>query len=174
MGSATGPGTTDALVKLVIVSNRLPMSLVEKERGLEFAQSPGGLASGLRTYLDSPRSAVGVGPRGRGDAPLPRGLLGPARVPHSRGHRGLLRGLLQPDALATFPLLPRARVVRRGPLGDLRTHQRSVLQRRFGRGRTGRHGLGPRLSLSVAAGDASGATASPEGRFLLAHPLPVL
>ena len=48
-------------MKLVIVSNRLPVSLAEKEGRLEFAQSPGGLASGLRTYLDSPRSAVGAG-----------------------------------------------------------------------------------------------------------------
>jgi trehalose 6-phosphate synthase/phosphatase len=48
-------------MKLVIVSNRLPVSLVEKEGRLEFAQSPGGLASGLRTYLHSPRSAVGAG-----------------------------------------------------------------------------------------------------------------
>lgn len=48
-------------MKLVIVSNRLPVSLTEKEGRLEFAQSPGGLASGLRTYLESPRSAVGAG-----------------------------------------------------------------------------------------------------------------
>ena len=83
-------------MKLVIVSNRLPVSLTEKEGRLEFAQSPGGLASGLRTYLESPRSAVGAGyawvgwpgravapTAGRGDPPLPQGLLGPARVPHS-------------------------------------------------------------------------------------------
>jgi trehalose 6-phosphate synthase/phosphatase len=48
-------------MKLIIVSNRLPVSLVEKEGSLEFAQSPGGLASGLRTYLDPPGSAVGAG-----------------------------------------------------------------------------------------------------------------
>ncbi len=53
--------TTGASMKLVIVSNRLPVSLAEKGGRLEFAQSPGGLASGLRTYLDSPRSAVGAG-----------------------------------------------------------------------------------------------------------------
>ena len=55
------PGTTGASMKLVIVSNRLPMSLAEEEGRLEFVQSSGGLASGLRTYLDSPRSAVGAG-----------------------------------------------------------------------------------------------------------------
>jgi trehalose 6-phosphate synthase/phosphatase len=59
--SGRGPGTTGASRMLVIVSNRLPVSLAEEEGRLEFAQSPGGLASGLRTYLDSPRSAVGAG-----------------------------------------------------------------------------------------------------------------
>ena len=61
-------------MKLVIVSNRLPVSLTEEEGRLEFAQSPGGLASGLRTYLESPRSAAGasyawVGWPGRAVAP---------------------------------------------------------------------------------------------------------
>ncbi len=48
-------------MKLVIVSNRLPMSVVEKEGQFEFRESPGGLASGLRTYLNSPKSDVGAG-----------------------------------------------------------------------------------------------------------------
>jgi len=48
-------------MKLVIVSNRLPVSLFEKDGRLEFAQSPGGLASGMRTYLSSPRSAAASG-----------------------------------------------------------------------------------------------------------------
>jgi len=48
-------------MKLVIVSNRLPVSLSEKDGRLEFSESPGGLASGLRTYLRSPRSAAGAG-----------------------------------------------------------------------------------------------------------------
>jgi len=48
-------------MKLVIVSNRLPVSLSEKEGRLDFAESPGGLASGLRTYLNSPKSAIDSG-----------------------------------------------------------------------------------------------------------------
>ena len=44
-------------MKLVIVSNRLPVSLSETEGQLEFAASPGDLASGLRTCLNSPKSA---------------------------------------------------------------------------------------------------------------------
>src|SRR3954454_15066013 len=55
------PETTVAVMKLVIVSNRLPMSVVEKEGRFEFSESPGGLASGLRTYLNSPKSDVGSG-----------------------------------------------------------------------------------------------------------------
>ena len=48
-------------MKLVIVSNRLPLSVVEKEGKFKFIESPGGLASGLRTYLNSPKSDVGSG-----------------------------------------------------------------------------------------------------------------
>ena len=43
-------------MKLVIVSNRLPMSVREEEGRLKFDQSPGGLASGLRTYVTSPKA----------------------------------------------------------------------------------------------------------------------
>jgi len=83
-------------MKLVIVSNRHPVSPTEKEGRLEFAQSPGGLASGLRTYLESPRSAVGAGYAwvgwgpGRAVAPEQQAEVTrrcredfPARVPHS-------------------------------------------------------------------------------------------
>ncbi len=44
--------------KLILVSNRLPLSLTEDEGQLGFAPSPGGLASGLRTYLRSAGPAV--------------------------------------------------------------------------------------------------------------------
>ena len=175
-------------MKLVIVSNRLPVSLTEEEGRLEFAQSPGGLASGLRTYLDSPRSAVGAGYAWVG---WPGRAVEPERQAEvtrrcreefsarpvflsAEDTEGFYEGLLQPDALAAVPLLPRARLVRRGPLGDLRTHQRSVLRRGPGGGRTGRPRLGPRLPLPAAAGDAQAAPARPEGRLLPAHPLPVL
>ncbi|MGO9269213.1 MAG: bifunctional alpha,alpha-trehalose-phosphate synthase (UDP-forming)/trehalose-phosphatase [Terriglobia bacterium] len=40
-------------MKLVIVSNRLPVSLREEQGRWEFTESPGGLASGLRAYLRS-------------------------------------------------------------------------------------------------------------------------
>jgi trehalose 6-phosphate synthase/phosphatase len=41
-------------MKLVIVSNRLPIFVREEDGKLQFAESPGGLASGLRGYLKSP------------------------------------------------------------------------------------------------------------------------
>jgi trehalose 6-phosphate synthase/phosphatase len=41
-------------MKLVLVSNRLPFSLRAEGGHLQLTQSPGGLASGLRTYLASP------------------------------------------------------------------------------------------------------------------------
>ncbi|HVS37927.1 MAG TPA: bifunctional alpha,alpha-trehalose-phosphate synthase (UDP-forming)/trehalose-phosphatase [Gemmataceae bacterium] len=44
-------------MKLVIVSNRLPLSIREEGGRLQFTESPGGLASGLRTYITSPKAA---------------------------------------------------------------------------------------------------------------------
>ena len=43
--------------RLLIVSNRLPFSVVEKNGELEFQQSAGGLVSGLSAYLDSMRGS---------------------------------------------------------------------------------------------------------------------
>jgi trehalose 6-phosphate synthase/phosphatase len=43
-------------MKIVIVSNRLPVSVREEEGELRFGESPGGLASGLRTYLTSDKA----------------------------------------------------------------------------------------------------------------------
>lgn len=40
-------------MRLLIVSNRLPISVVEKEGKLEFQESVGGLVTGLSAYLDS-------------------------------------------------------------------------------------------------------------------------
>ena len=93
----------------------------------------------------------------RADATLPGKILGQARVPHRRGHRGVLRGVLQPDALAPPPLFPLAGLLRRGLLADLQAHQSGFLRRGHGRRRAGRPRLGARLSLPPAAGDAEGA-----------------
>lgn len=40
-------------MRLLIVSNRLPINVVEKNGELSFQQSPGGLVSGISAYLDS-------------------------------------------------------------------------------------------------------------------------
>ncbi|NJD77326.1 MAG: bifunctional alpha,alpha-trehalose-phosphate synthase (UDP-forming)/trehalose-phosphatase [Candidatus Methanoperedens sp.] len=40
-------------MRLVIVSNRLPFTVVEKENVLKFKESVGGLVSGLKAYLDA-------------------------------------------------------------------------------------------------------------------------
>lgn len=40
-------------MRLLIVSNRLPINVVENDGGLSFQQSPGGLVSGISAYLDS-------------------------------------------------------------------------------------------------------------------------
>ena len=44
-------------MRLLIVSNRLPMTVVEKDQKLVFKQSVGGLVSGLSAYLDSMKSS---------------------------------------------------------------------------------------------------------------------
>ncbi len=44
-------------MRLLVVSNRLPISAVEKEGRLRFQQSVGGLVSGLSAYLDSLKSS---------------------------------------------------------------------------------------------------------------------
>jgi trehalose 6-phosphate synthase/phosphatase len=48
-------------MKLIIVSNRLPVSLRRGQGNWEFDESPGGLASGLRAYLRSPAGAPASG-----------------------------------------------------------------------------------------------------------------
>jgi trehalose 6-phosphate synthase/phosphatase len=45
-------------MKLIIVSNRLPISVSEAQGKLEITESPGGLASGLRSYLNSANSGL--------------------------------------------------------------------------------------------------------------------
>src|SRR3989304_3312939 len=40
-------------MRLLIISNRLPITVVEKEGKLSFQQSMGGLVSGISSYLDS-------------------------------------------------------------------------------------------------------------------------
>jgi len=40
-------------MRLLIVSNRLPITIVKKEGKLKFQESVGGLVSGLSAYLDS-------------------------------------------------------------------------------------------------------------------------
>ncbi len=48
-------------MKLILVSNRLPVSLREEDGRLHLSESPGGLASGLRTYLASPNCPLRSG-----------------------------------------------------------------------------------------------------------------
>jgi trehalose 6-phosphate synthase/phosphatase len=45
-------------MRLLVVSNRLAITAVEKERRLRFQQSVGGLVSGLSAYLDSLKSSL--------------------------------------------------------------------------------------------------------------------
>lgn len=51
--SNSGYFASNALMRLLIVSNRLPVTVVEKEGGICFQQSMGGLVSGLQSWLET-------------------------------------------------------------------------------------------------------------------------
>ena len=44
--------------RIVIVSNRLPFTVVQDGEGIQFSESVGGLATGLRTLLTSEQSSL--------------------------------------------------------------------------------------------------------------------
>lgn len=44
-------------MRLLVVSNRLPVTVSEKEGQIKFQKSAGGLVSGLSVYLDSLKSS---------------------------------------------------------------------------------------------------------------------
>lgn len=44
-------------MRLLVVSNRLPFTVIEKRGRLELTESAGGLVSGLSAYLDSLRGS---------------------------------------------------------------------------------------------------------------------
>ena len=108
-------------MRLVIVSNRLPFTVVNEEGGPQFKVSSGGLTTGLWSYLE--RGAAGsserpefvwlgwpgasVAPRARGGGPGLRGegVQGPAGLPAGGEHGPLLPRVLQQDAVAAVPLL---------------------------------------------------------------------
>ena len=45
------------MMRLLIVSNRLPITVDDEGGTLNLKESVGGLVSGLKSYLDSPRSS---------------------------------------------------------------------------------------------------------------------
>ena len=53
----------EGFVNLVLVSNRLPVTIIQDGAGLKFEKSGGGLVSGLSAYLDSLRSSPLAGSR---------------------------------------------------------------------------------------------------------------
>ena len=47
-------GATAEARRIVVVSNRLPFTVVEADDGITFQDSAGGVATGLRALLSSP------------------------------------------------------------------------------------------------------------------------
>jgi Trehalose-6-phosphate synthase len=56
----TMPGRNTESQRIVIVSNRLPFTVVQDGEGIQFIESVGGLATGLRTLLTSTQSSLSV------------------------------------------------------------------------------------------------------------------
>ena len=52
------PARNASSQRIVIVSNRLPFTVVQEGEGIQFIESVGGLATGLRTLLTSPQSSL--------------------------------------------------------------------------------------------------------------------
>src|SRR5215468_1777612 len=52
------PARNASSQRIVIVSNRLPVTVVQEGEGIQFIESVGGLATGLRTLLTSPQSSL--------------------------------------------------------------------------------------------------------------------
>ena len=52
------PARNTASQRIVIVSNRLPFTVVQDGEGIQFIESVGGLATGLRTLLTSTQSSL--------------------------------------------------------------------------------------------------------------------
>src|SRR5262249_61069836 len=54
----TMPARNASSQRIGIVSNRLPFTVVQEGEGIQFIESVGGLATGLRTLLTSPQSSL--------------------------------------------------------------------------------------------------------------------
>ena len=121
-----------------------------------------------RRHLDRLARRHRAGPRAvRARRPRP----GPD-VDDRRGHRGLLRGLLQRHPVAALPRPRRQAGVPPRVVGLLRRGQPPV--RREGRRarRRGRHRVGARLPAPAGAADAARPAPRPADRLLPAHPVP--
>ena len=146
--------------RLLIVANRLPVTVRLTPGGVEVERSTGGLATGLlpppravRRALDrlvrgGGRSQPRAASAARGSALLPA----PRRGAAQRGPRHpLLRGLLQRGALAAVSLPARPGPAAGQRLGRLRAGQRAVRRGGGGAVPARRPGLGARLPAPAAA-----------------------
>ena len=147
--------------RLIVVSNRLPVTVRRVGKSWRAVRNPGGLVSALDPVMRE-RDGLWIGWPGEApvdddgeyDAVLSRWLRDHdcARVDLPAGDPPrLLRGLFQPDPVAALPPVLVAARVRSGRLGCLRPGQRAVPRRRAGAPPAGRSGVDPRLPPDAAA-----------------------
>ena len=171
--------------RLLIVSNRLPVTVKSDDGAPAVTPSTGGLATGMSGPHERARRAVDrLARRSRPACPATRARrwigasrsCGSSPVPLSRGRgRALLRGLLERGPLAALPLLDRAPAAGGARLRRLRGGERAVRRRRRRAVRSRATSSGSTTTSSCCVPRAA-PRARPRraDRVLPPHPVPVL
>ena len=167
--------------RLLIVANRLPITVRPTESGVEVERSTGGLATGL---LRPHEQADGLWIGWSGAAPesltpvqqdaLDRRAGGPApgrRSPLQRSGHPLLRRVLQRGPLAPVSLSARPGPAPGQRLGELRRSQPALRRRGRRPVPAGRPGLGARLPAPAPSRPPSSPPSRSQNRILPPHPV---
>jgi trehalose 6-phosphate synthase/phosphatase len=168
--------------RVVIVSNRLPVTVTSTPAGLRLARSPGGLATGLERHharsgglwLGWPGYSGVLDAMQREEVDRRFAELGAAPgVVHGRRGGALLRARVERRAVAALPLHARPAAAARDRLGRVRGGERALRRRRGRALPDRRHDLGARLPAHAAARRCSG-SGCPAARigFFLHIPFP--
>ena len=177
-------------MRLLIVSNRLPIVTVEEKGQLLFRESAGGLVSGISAYLDSLRGSSFARPESRWigwpgvtvedpaqQALVTETLRGFHAHPVFLSDRSMdqfYHGFCNKTIWPLFHYFPSYAVCEESLYAHYRCVNRifceAVTQAGAARGR----GLDPRLPPHAAAATAPGETALRHDRVLPAHPLPLV
>jgi hypothetical protein len=167
--------------RLLIVSNRLPVTVTTAQGRPTVTASAGGLATGMRGAFERTRGQwIGwPGSLGRLDEEVRKEVLAgltdlrcvPVELTKARGAQ-LLRRVFQRGPVAPLSLSARSHPDALDRVGGVSTCQCKICRRGRRRVSARRHHLGPRLSPPVIARAAARAAAGRAHRVLPAHPVP--